>query len=583
MSVRLLLENFLGLMKEEGELDVFLPMLMAGMGHEIIFYAQKGVRQYGVDVVSVGEDKDGGEKKLFLWLIKCGNIGRTEWSNGNQAIRQSIDEVGDVFIPTHILPQHQELPRKLVILTNGEYQSNILLTLTQYLENWSNKFTCETLIVGGSVLASWTEEYLLDENVLPPTHHALFRRTLANVANPELCVPVGRQLFEGLFATARVPQKSETAQQKVRLTAFRALRTALTVIYQWAQSEGNLESARQLAEFAILEAWVFIQNCVINSPAKGNELIVEEFNSLHVHYLHVGRVYAHKISPYLQLKDSLSLASGDALVTADLAFRELGQFGLQGIMWRDIATVAKDNATAEIATQSASASANDILTLLSSHQGTRSPAFDSHILDIHPALMCLISNGQVSEAATWLRDIVARLGLIVNHENLLKYWPLHADFTDALEVRHNAKYPKEEFLNVSTLVPILLLWCAALGLRELYDGLRNHIIPKIPDTTLNMWSSDERFDAIVNNPGQMHASGFGESISDIPEDPEKFIQNLQVTSKEIPALSTSSWYQARVPFIPLLAARHWKLQIPKQMLVEDVINLCRKPSIEKAN
>ena len=60
-AIRLMLEDYLGLMKEEGELDVFLPLLLGAMGHEIIYRPQKGVRQYGVDLTSVGPD-DAGRK-----------------------------------------------------------------------------------------------------------------------------------------------------------------------------------------------------------------------------------------------------------------------------------------------------------------------------------------------------------------------------------------------------------------------------------------------------------------------------------------------------------------------------------------
>ena len=107
-SLRLLLEDFLGLMREEGELDVYLPLLMSAMGHEVVYRAQKGPRQYGVDICSVGRDEDG-VRKLFLWLVKCGDIGRQDWNSGPQSVRQSIDDVGDVYLHSHVAPQHAGL------------------------------------------------------------------------------------------------------------------------------------------------------------------------------------------------------------------------------------------------------------------------------------------------------------------------------------------------------------------------------------------------------------------------------------------------------------------------------------------
>lgn len=569
MSIRILLENFLGLMKEEGELDKFLPMLITAMGHKIIFYSYKGVRQFGVDVLSVGPDHADGKDKLFMWLIKCGDIGRSEWNSGNQSIRQSIDEVEDVFITTHVLPQHRDLVKKLVVVTNGEYHSNIQQNLAQHLEKWGKNTGCENEVVGGATLASWAEQHLLDENILSMEHRTLFRRTLANVANPELCVPVGRELIQTLFARTREQQKSETSQVKVRLTALRATRTALAVIFKWAQAEGSLESARQLAEFAILESWVFIQS-LLNEKKPSNIEIVTEFNAIFVHYLSVGYTYRQKISPYLLVENAMGLVSGDALVTADLVFREIGQLGLQGSMWAFLG-VESEGDFAETAAVAALACATAISNTLKTHHCTRSPAFDNHALDIHVALLCLMVAGRTDEAASWVADIISRLDLISQSDANMRFWPMHADFVDALEVRHNSEYPKDEFFTVSMLLPILSLWCAALDLAQAYDVLRTRILPRLPNTTMNIWSADKSFDSIVNDHAALHESGFPQTMTKLPGTVGEFIELLRISSHEIPSIEESVWYQARAPFIPLLAARHWRLQIPKQMLVEQVL------------
>ena len=568
MSIQILLENFLGLMKEDGELNKFLPILLSGMGHKIIFYADKGVREFGVDLVSVGKDQVDGKEKLFMWLIKCGNITRSAWNTQDQSVRQSIDEVGDVFLTTHVLPQHETMEKKLVVLTNGEYL-NMRLTLAEYLKKWEARTGCDSEVVGGSALASWTERYLLDEHILPPGHQTMLRRVLANVANPELCVPVGRDLVRAIFESFNEPRTSVRAQLKVRLTAFRATRTALSVIFHWAQTEGSLESARQLSEFAILEAWVILQPVMIDD-SKGNGELVIEFNELLLHYLTVGAAYSTKILPYLSVKNSLSLISGDALVTADLAFREIGQLGMQGTIWAFLSTRAGDRFS-EVAAQTAHSAASAIIDTLNSHTCTRSPAFDYHALDIHVALLCLMVTGRGDAAATWLLEIVQRLDLISKFDANMRFWPMQADFSDALEARHDANYLLEEFLNSSMLLPIVLLWCASLGLAPLYEYLRSSILPRVRGTTMNMWFADENFDSIVNDPVALHSRGFSFTLSNLPADLQGFIALARKTSPEVPALETGEWYKAGCPFIPLLAARHWRLQIPKQMLVEHIL------------
>ena len=75
MSLRLIVQEYLGLLKESQELDDLLPILLAAMRWENVSGAQRGARQYGVDLAAVGKDHDG-KKKLFLFVIKSGDINR---------------------------------------------------------------------------------------------------------------------------------------------------------------------------------------------------------------------------------------------------------------------------------------------------------------------------------------------------------------------------------------------------------------------------------------------------------------------------------------------------------------------------
>ncbi|RWA52602.1 hypothetical protein AU476_16905 [Cupriavidus sp. UYMSc13B] len=210
-SLRLLLEDFLGLMKEEGELDAFLPLLMSAMGHQMVYRPQKGTRQYGVDIVSVGKDVDGVEK-LFLWVVKRGDIGRTDWNTGPQAIRQSIDDVEDVYLKSHVAPEHKPLRKKLLIVTNGDFNASLNETLALYLTTWSRKTRVQTEQVNGSKLAAWTERWLLDEYVLPSANRALLRRMLANANTPDLCVQVGQALIDSMLDIALEPAPTSGAR-----------------------------------------------------------------------------------------------------------------------------------------------------------------------------------------------------------------------------------------------------------------------------------------------------------------------------------------------------------------------------------
>ena len=58
--MKLIIREYLSLLKESNELDRLLPDLLLMMGIEPISHAQVGVRQYGVDLAAVGEYQDMG-------------------------------------------------------------------------------------------------------------------------------------------------------------------------------------------------------------------------------------------------------------------------------------------------------------------------------------------------------------------------------------------------------------------------------------------------------------------------------------------------------------------------------------------
>ena len=95
--MKLALKQYLSSLKESKELDSIFPDLLSTMNIVVISRPQIGVRQNGVDLAAVGRDLDTMEKMLFLFIIKCGNIGRKDWDSGLQSIRQTLNEIKDIY------------------------------------------------------------------------------------------------------------------------------------------------------------------------------------------------------------------------------------------------------------------------------------------------------------------------------------------------------------------------------------------------------------------------------------------------------------------------------------------------------
>lgn len=90
-------------------------------------------------------------------------------------------------------------------------------------------------------------------------------------------------------------------------------------------------------------------------------------------------------------------------------------------------------------------------------------------------------------------------------------------------------------------------------------------------TTPNLWSSETGFDYAVGSGQALHEHGVGESVMQFPEEPSEFLQAMSVSLAGIEGIQSSTWYQLRAPYIPLLAALHWQSQIPREMLVGQTV------------
>lgn len=558
-SLRLLLEDFLGLMREEGELDVFLPLLMSAMGHEVVYRAQKGPRQYGVDIVSVGTDVDG-KRKLFLWLVKCGDIGRQDWNTGPQSIRQSIDDVGDVYLRSHLAPEHKKLKKKLLVVTNGDFKANLNETIAAFLENWCRQKKVDAEQVNGSRLAAWTERYLLDEYVLPQGSRSLLRRMLANVTTPDLCVQVGRSLIDEMLNEAITLSTSERAAQKKVLTGLRGMRTALQILFNRSINEDNLQATYELTQYAVLATWSRLHDRIFSDDAK----LRHEFSELLGALLMVGETYHRRMDDYYAVQDSFARALPDSLLVSRTVFDELGKLGLQGCFLA-FQSVILGSRVAEVC---AIDYVKRVKSLLQTHSCSALPAFDHHSVNIHVAILLLVVAGERDVAREWIRNLCQRLRYATV---LRKFMPVSASFDDALTVRSGDDDMPEEFCNTSTLLPILFIWAAVLDIQDAYKFLREEVHPRFNGVTPNLWSSEKGFDDAVGSWQALQSHGVGESLGPIAENPSDFLQAVSAGLPSIEGIEATTWYQRSAPFIPMLAAVHWQLQLPREMLVKQAV------------
>ena len=123
--------------------------------------------QRGVDIAAVGRDQDGGERKLFLFSVKAGDLTRAESDAGVQALRPSLNEILDDYIPNRIPPHYKKLKIVICIVVGGIIQQAVHPLVTAFINRETTK---------GSARVEWrphrraTIGRLLREKLPKPLH-----------------------------------------------------------------------------------------------------------------------------------------------------------------------------------------------------------------------------------------------------------------------------------------------------------------------------------------------------------------------------------------------------------------------------
>ena len=182
--MKLILREYLALLRERAELDAILPDLLSELGFNVYSRPGRGTVQHGVDVAAVGRD-DEGQAKVYLFTIKRGDLGRQDWNGPDQALRPSLDDIIDTYIPTHIPEEHKGLPVVVCICFGGDVKEPVRLSLTQY-EKSKTTATLSFEEWNGDKIANLLLQGVLREDLLPKPFRSDFQKAVALLDEPEI-------------------------------------------------------------------------------------------------------------------------------------------------------------------------------------------------------------------------------------------------------------------------------------------------------------------------------------------------------------------------------------------------------------
>jgi len=558
--MKLIIKEYLSLLKESKELDSLIPELLLAMGYEVISRPnQTGVRQYGVDVASIGIDKDS-IKKIFLFTIKEGNLRRGDWDNTSpQAVRPSLEEILDVYIPTHLPKQYNNMIKKIVVATGGDLEQTVHQNWSGYTKRNSKKDEIEFDFWGGDKLSLLIEKYIFNEHIIPRNLRSKFRRTLALLGDTDYNLIDYFEFLDEIL----LKNKLETKNDKEILKTLRLIFLSLNVITYWSKSEDNLKHALLASERTLLNFYNFMASNDLMKKRNLKELLYKVYQI----YFNNIKEYSCKIYPSIEVENGLSFRGYDFSQESLILFEQLGIVALYGILYYSTAYMKQYEDKFDY--NEYKNIKEHLKMMITNHKGLYNPVYDEHIIDISLALTLLELWNETRFIDEWIYNLISHIRFAYHKGN---YFPIDTnDFEDLVECSLGDSKEKKEYIQTSTLIPTLAFWCVKLGLIENYKYLYNIVSEIYKETTLQIWFPDKNLEKYVYIEKASIESGhvfaplpIKEKISEMAEMIEKLRNSehiIDLENNEMPILYFSSSRHFKMPILPHVLMRNMDILI----------------------
>lgn len=554
--MRLVLSQYLRTLRERDEFDRLLPELLSEMGYVALVKPQTGTRQFGVDFPAAGKSIKDGVDELLLFVIKQGDIGRHEWSGGQNAVRQSMEEILDVFLASHVPPGYENHRKVIVLATTGDLSQDTL-------PNWSGFTERHPQVTfefwGADHVAGLLEQHLLNENLFDAQDRSDLRKSLALAGDSEyrftdLCRLLLRQL--GLNADGSLSEHGQVQSRKNLVKALRRVHLAARICAYWADAEGERRQALWVLERAML--WCF--HCAQIKELHTNDTVLQELFDIWRSHAVAAQRYYDLLVPHLAVKDGLSGYCREGAEYSIVLFEQIGLLACIGL--GQALTVVNEAEHAQ-AMDNAHTVAEALSTLLRNHSAAASPRLDEHVIDICLAFVLFTLTGQRETTRWWMQELVGRLNFVYQ---LGRHLPVGTDSLDdlvELDVEGGDEM-KTKSKQTSWLLATLASWCSMLEFDDLYSVLAQGATTMYPEVGAQLWhpAVDWRL-AWYFEPGH-HRHGSSEAPYAMPSDAPALRARIKEFNasrvlqwgEHSPALAVGLWP------IDFLACRHFRTPVP---------------------
>jgi hypothetical protein len=495
--------------------------------------------------------------------VKQGDLTRQSWNDGTpQALRPSLDEIRDNYIPHRIPKRYQNLKIVICLVFGGDMQEQVRSAVKGYTDsNSSEKVSFDEW--NGDKLAGLLLQGILREEIMPKTIRSHFQKAVALVDEPD----IGYQHFARL-----VGELCKIAtDDKSRLRTSRQLYIALWVLFVWARDVDNVESPYRASELVLLNIWNLLRLYIEKKPSTASKAITAVLRyAIRLHLAIASELLERKILPHVGTRDGISMAvRTHSSVDVNLKlFDILGRIAMTGLWVHWLIERDPEAERRAVAQNQIARFATMGYQLIENNRALFLPLQDQQAIEIALFLIFVGTvNGSKEDGDAWLNEMVDRLSLAVQTHG--RYPCVFTEYRElvAHPLEQTDDY-RQKATSGSILIPLLAAFLSALNNHEALEKLVALKAKELQHCTLQLWMPDESSEDGI----YIGSNDHGIALCDLPlsstgNELLKTVKDACGRSKDfdgLSAIATGYW-----PMI-LTACRHYRLPVPPQFWIEMV-------------
>lgn len=478
--MRLIIKDYISCLKEKDELDLLISNIFSVKGYLAESQPKTGNRQYGVDIQMQNSTE------ILLFVVKQGDIDRNKWDSNQNSVRQSLNEILDVYIS--LMPQ-EEIDKKIsvIVATNGYIDEAVKPNWNGFQKNniEKNGINISFKFYGIDEIVSDIVEYFFNENIFTPELRSPLRKSMYLIDDDD---DYNQKFYEHIIDTliTKLNDKKQNNNKKEKL--WNTMYMASQMIAQYAADASHCNISIRITEYCIIKFWLYIKKNSLFEKQKAMTWL----NKLLNRYEYWNDLYLTKIQKIIS--DEARLPFYGIVENRVILYEILGYMSTYGnyLFYRD-----KKRSRDVL---------NAIIQLINRYKYFEYAPYDKSVSIMIMIVKLLCLHNRKDQAEILMYNQICKTVILFRNE---KKYPAPSDtFEEAVKIQYKL-LPEDSKYTVSGFWGYYLLMIAKLDLEKMYMELKDFLMHDLSEVTKCIWFLNQEQEDALYSPGAMNLSGEG--------------------------------------------------------------------------